>query len=100
MKNIDVTKKSIFVGHVFKFEGMKKGFIFIVISAWILMGCGYKDVKSDAKSYCACKEREYNGETSPGECAKLLQRLKNKYEFLPEQQEILALEIADCLAAE
>lgn len=80
---------------------MNKFLKFSVLSASIfLLSCEYKEVKTDAKEYCACKEREYAGEGKPGECAKLLQSLKNKYEYLPEQQEILALEIADCLVGE
>ncbi|MDC1403196.1 hypothetical protein N8328_02180 [Crocinitomicaceae bacterium] len=72
----------------------------VLTTALFLFSCEYKEVNTDAKSYCDCKEREYAGEGKPGECAKLLQTLKNKYEYLPEQQEILALKMADCLAGE
>ena len=66
----------------------------------LLFSCNNEEVNQDAADYCACKENEYAGKTEPGECAKLLQKLKNKYEYLPENQEILALKIADCLAGE
>jgi hypothetical protein len=65
-----------------------------------LNSCEYKEVEADAKSYCACKEQEYSGQTSDGECQKLLANLKKKYEYLPEQQELLVLKIADCMAEE
>jgi hypothetical protein len=74
--------------------------LLIFLTFTILVSCEYKEVNADAESYCECKEREYAGEGKPGVCAKLLQTLKNKYEYLPEQQEILALKMADCLAGE
>ncbi len=65
-----------------------------------LNSCQYKEVQSDADSYCACKEKEYKGEAAAGECPKMLLAFKKKYEYLPEQQEMLVLKIADCLAEE
>ncbi len=74
---------------------MKK--LLAIFGLLFLFSCEYKEVTEDAKAYCSCKEREYNSETKPGECAKLLQSFKNKYEYLPEQQELLVLRIADCM---
>ncbi len=81
---------------------MKKTKIIFVlwIGGFLLNSCQYKEVKADAEMYCACKEREYAEATRPGECAKLLEKLKTKYEYLPEQQEILVLDIAECLSTE
>ncbi len=62
--------------------------------------CEYTEVNKDAATYCACKEGEFKSETFAGECAKLLASMKKKYEYLPEQQEILVLKIADCMAEE
>jgi hypothetical protein len=72
---------------------------FLVVSVLLIFitSCEYKEVKLDAKSYCDCKTREYNGQANPGECPKMLQSFKNKYEYLPEQQELLVLKIADCM---
>lgn len=77
---------------------MKKLIAFLCLS--LLFSCEYKGVTEDAQKYCACKEREFNSETAPGECQKLLQSFKNKYEYLPEQQELLVLRIADCMGEE
>lgn len=66
----------------------------------VTFSCEYKEVNKDAKTYCACKDREFNGKANPGECARMLQGFKNKYEYLPEQQEILVLKIADCMGEE
>ncbi len=77
---------------------MKKSIFLLALL--LLFSCEYKDVTTDANAYCACKEREYKSETEPGECQRLLQSLKNKYEYLPEEQELLVLRIADCMGEE
>lgn len=77
---------------------MKK--ILPILSLFFLFSCEHKEVTQDAQKYCACKEREYINEAEPGECPKLLQSLKTKYEYLPEQKELLVLRIADCMAGE
>ena len=63
-----------------------------------MTSCEYKEVNADAAAYCRCKNLQYEGKTEPGECPKLLAKLKEKYEYLPEQYEILANKIAECLA--
>jgi hypothetical protein len=78
---------------------MKKAFILFGFSILSLFSsCEYKEVNTDAASYCACKNRQYEVKAAPGECPKLLAKLKEKYEYLPEQYEILANTIAECLA--
>lgn len=78
---------------------MKKAFILVVLpSLSFFSSCEYKGVNADAASYCACKNRQYEGKAAPGQCPKLLAKLKEKYEYLPEQYEVLANRIAECLA--
>jgi hypothetical protein len=78
---------------------MKPLFSFLfLIFLMILSSCDYKGVKADAKKYCECKNRQYVSKVERGECSKLLGSLKEKYEYLPEQYEILANEIAECSA--
>lgn len=78
---------------------MRYLFSFLLVTVLFILStsCEYKEVKADAKAYCECKNREYNGQANPGECPKMLQSFKNKYEYLPEQQELLVLKIADCM---
>jgi hypothetical protein len=68
------------------------------ISFFILTSCDLKVVNDDAKLYCDCKTREYEGKTEAGECPKLLSRLKIKYEYMPAESDLLAQRIAECLA--
>lgn len=78
---------------------MKTTFYAILLfSIFFLVSCEYKEVNADAKIYCECKTRQYKGMTEPGECPRLLGGLKEKYEYLPEQYEILANKIAECIA--
>jgi|TARA_R110000737_G_scaffold53512_2_gene75165 hypothetical protein len=78
---------------------MKKFFYTAILCSTVfLFSCEYKEVNEDAKTYCDCKTRQYEGKTEPGECPKMLGALKEKYEYLPEQYEILANRIAECIA--
>ncbi|MGJ8661641.1 MAG: hypothetical protein ACSHXL_06360 [Bacteroidota bacterium] len=70
----------------------------LMISFFILFSCEFKEVNDDAQSYCDCKTRQYEGKTDAGECPKLLARLKEKYEYFPDEYEMLANRIGECLA--
>ncbi len=62
------------------------------------LSCEFKQVNDDAKSYCDCKAKQYEGKTVDGECSKLLAKLNKKYEYFPDEYEMLAEKIAECLA--
>ncbi len=70
----------------------------LLLSIFIFASCDMKVVNDDAKLYCDCKTRQYEGKTEAGECPKLLARLKIKYEYMPAESDLLAQKIAECLA--
>jgi hypothetical protein len=73
----------------------KRYSLYMLMMCFILFSCNQTSVSEDAEAYCNCL-MESNGSARTN-CVGLLEELKTKYEFSPDETDELIKGIKECM---
>jgi len=80
---------------------VKKSIIasFIVLIGTTVTSCGGNSVKEDAQMYCDCVKEYVDSGEDRAKCTEIMKEIIQKYEFSPDDSEILREELVKCISS-